>query len=89
VEPTPWVTQLLSLPVGLIFPLARGALWMTLTPIGRGPAPSLGECIGALLTIVPAHETLQLVMHPRTGDSIIGFWPSPLIFYTHYHNHLR
>jgi hypothetical protein len=87
-EATPWVMQVLSLPVGLALALALGALWMTVTPLGDGPAPSVGECFAALLAVVPAHEALHLVMHPRTGDSIIGFWPSRLLFYTHYHNRL-
>jgi hypothetical protein len=89
VEPTPWIMQLLSLPVGLTLALALGVLWMTLTPLGHSPAPSVGGCFGVLLAVVPAHEALHLVMHPRTGDSIIGFWPSRLLFYTHYHNQLR
>jgi hypothetical protein len=88
VEPTPWVMQALSLPVGLTLALVLAVLWMTLTPVGHGPAPSVGECCGALLAIVPAHEALHLVMHPRTGDSIVGVWPSRLLFYTHYHNQL-
>jgi hypothetical protein len=87
-EPTPWVMQLLSLPLGLGLSLALGVLWFTLTPLGRAPAPSLAELFGALLAIVPAHESLHLLMHPRTGDSIVGFWPSRLLFYTHYHNQL-
>jgi len=87
-EPTPWVMQLLSLPVGMSLALALGVLWLTLTPLGRAPAPSGGELLVALLAIVPAHEGLHLAMHPRTGDSIIGFWPSRLLFYTHYHNQL-
>lgn len=87
-EPTPWVMQVLSLPVGLALALALGVLWMTLTPLRHGPPPSLGECLGALIAIVPAHEAVHLVMHPRTGDSIVGLWPSRLLFYTHYHNQL-
>jgi hypothetical protein len=87
-EPTPWVMQLLSVPIGLAFALALGVLWMTITPLRHGPPPSVGECLGALIAIVPAHETLHLVMHPRTGDSIVGFWPSRLLFYTHYHGQL-
>ena len=87
-EPTPWVMQVLALPLGLVLAVALGVLWMALTPLGRGPAPSVGEIVAALLAVVPAHEALHLVMHPRTGDSIIGFWPSRLLFYTHYHNQL-
>jgi hypothetical protein len=88
VEPTPWVMQALSLPVGLALALVLGILWMTLTPLLHGPPPSAGTSVGAILVIVPVHEALHLLMHPRTGDSIIGFWPSRLLFYTHYHNQL-
>jgi putative zincin peptidase len=87
-EPRPWVMQALALPVGLALTLALAVLWFTLTPLGHAPAPSVGECFGALLAVVPVHESLHLVMHPRTGDSIIGFWPSRLLFYTHYHSQL-
>jgi hypothetical protein len=88
VEPTPWIMQALSLPVGLALAFAIAVLWMILTPLLQGPPPSLGTCVVALLAIVPAHESLHLVTHPRTGHSIIGFWPSRLLFYTHYHNQL-
>jgi len=83
-EPTPWVMQLLALPLGLGIAVALALLWMTLTPLGRGPAPSVAQLFGALLATVPAHEALHLAMHPRTGDSLVGFWPSRLLFYTHY-----
>jgi len=87
-EPTPWVMQLFALPVGLGVALVLAVLWMTLTPLARSPAPSAGQLFAALLATVPAHEALHLAMHPRTGDSIVGFWPSRLLFYTHYHNQL-
>lgn len=87
-EPTPWVMQVLALPVGLGFASVLAVLWMTLTPLGRAPAPSVGQLFGTLLATVPAHEALHVAMHPRTGDSIVGFWPSRLLFYTHYHNQL-
>jgi len=87
-EPTPWVMQLLALPIGLGLAVVLGVLWMILTPLGRGPAPSLAEIFGAVLAIVPAHEALHLMMHPRTGDSIVGVWPARFLFYTHYHNQI-
>lgn len=87
-EPGPWLMQTLALPCGLLLALVLGVLWMTLTPLLQGPPPSPAECLLALLAIVPAHEALHLVMHPRTGDSIVGFWPSRLLFYTHYHSAL-
>lgn len=88
-EPTPWVMQALALPLGVGVAMVLAVLWMTLTPLGRAPAPSVGEIVAALLAIVPAHEALHVAMHPRTGDSILGVWPSRLLFYTHYHNQLR
>lgn len=87
-EPTPWLMQLCAVPVGLALAVGLGVLWMVLTPLGRAPAPSVGTIAGALLAIVPVHEGLHLAVHPRTGDSIIGFWPARLLFYTHYHNQL-
>lgn len=87
-EPTPWVMQLLALPVGFGLTLALAVLWMAVTPVGRGPAPSTGTALAAVLVTIPVHEFLHLLLHPRTGDSIAGFWPSRLLFYTHYHNAL-
>jgi hypothetical protein len=87
-EPTPWGMQALALPLGVVLSAALGVIWLTLTPLGHAPAPSVGTLCGALLAIVPMHEALHLVMHPRSGDSIIGFWPSRLLFYTHYHKPL-
>jgi len=87
-EPTPWVMQALALPAGLGVAVALAVLWMTATPLASVPAPSVGRLFSALLATVPAHEVLHLAMHPRTGNSLIGFWPSRLLFYTHYHDQL-
>jgi hypothetical protein len=87
-EPTPWLMQVFALPLGLALALMLGVLWMTLTPLAQAPPPSVCTLFAALLAMVPAHEALHLVMHPRTGDSIVGFWPARLLFYTHYRNQL-
>src|SRR5713101_6269353 len=81
-EPTPWVMQLLALPLGIVLSIALAVLWLSLTPLGQAPPPSAAELFGALVAMVPAHEALHVAAHPRTGDSILGFWPSRLLFYT-------
>lgn len=86
-EPTPWAMQILSVPIGIAAMAVLLVLWMVLTPVGSEP-PSVAECVVALIAVVPAHEALHLLVHPRTGDSIVGFWPSRLLFYTLYQNRL-
>jgi hypothetical protein len=88
-EPSPWVMQLLALPFGAILSIALAVAWFSFTPLGQAPPPSAGELFGVLIAMVPAHEALHVAVHPRTGHSILGFWPSRLLFYTHYHAELR
>src|SRR5574341_792374 len=84
-EPTPWVMQLLAWPLGIVLSITLAVLWFALTPLAQAPPPSAAELFGGLILMVPAHEALHLASHPRTGDSILGFWPSRLLLYTHYH----
>ena len=86
-EPTPWVMQLLALPVGIVACVAVGVLWLLLTPLGNVPFDSPGTMLGACALIIPIHELIHAAVHPRAGgsdDSILGFWPSRLLFYAHY-----
>ena len=88
-EPSPWVMQVLALPVGIVLSIALTVLWFSLTPLGQAPPPSAWGLFGALVVMVPVHEALHIAVHPRTGHSILGFWPSRLLVYTHYHAELR
>jgi hypothetical protein len=86
-EPTPWVFQLLALPLGVAACVAVGALWFLLTPVRDLPFDSLGALLATFVVIVPVHELIHAAVHPRGGgsdDSILGFWPSRLLFYAHY-----
>ena len=86
-EPTPWVMQLLALPLGVAACVTVGAGWFFLTPLRALPFDSPGLLLGALLIIIPIHELIHAIVHPGSGgsaDSILGFWPSRLLFYAHY-----
>jgi len=86
-EPTPWVMQILALPVGIIAGVLVGALWYLLTPLRAVSSVSPGMMLGAFVVMVPIHELIHAAVHPHGGgsaDSILGFWPSRLLFYAHY-----
>ncbi len=86
-EPTPWVMQLLALPLGIAACVAVGAGWVFLTPVHEVPWDSPGLLLGAFLITIPIHELIHAIVHPGSGgsaDSILGFWPSRLLFYAHY-----
>ncbi len=86
-EPTPWVLQLLALPIGVVACVSIGWLWILLTPLHELPLDSPVMALGILVAIVPVHELIHAAVHPqlgRTNDSVLGFWPSRLMFYAHY-----
>lgn len=86
-EPTPWVMQLLAFPLGVAACVVVGAGWFFLTPLREMQLDSPGPLLGAVLIIIPVHEVIHAIVHPGSGgsaDSILGFWPSRLLFYAHY-----
>jgi hypothetical protein len=86
-EPTPWVMQLFALPLGIAVCVAVGALWFLLTPLRELSFNSPGTLLATFVMIIPIHELIHVAVHPRSGgsdDSILGFWPSRLLFYAHY-----
>ncbi len=90
-EPTPWVMQFLALPVGIVVCIAVGAGWLYLAPFRELPFDSPSLLLGAMLVMIPIHEVLHAIVHPgsgSSGDSILGFWPSRMLFYAHYSGEL-
>lgn len=91
-EPSPWLAQLLGLPVGIVAAGVIGLLWFTVTPLGRisgEPNPLL--LLASLCGVAIVHELLHAAVTPAAGLSsrtIIGFWPSRLAFYAHYDGEL-
>lgn len=90
-EPTPWAMQCFALPLGIIAGAIVGALWWFLTPLRNASVDSLAALLVALIALMPIHELVHAAVHPSSGmsdDSILGFWPSRLLFYAHYRGEL-
>jgi hypothetical protein len=86
-EPTPWVMQLMALPVAIIAGAILGILWAFLTPLRTASWPSFGVMIVTFFALIPIHELVHLGIHPCSGvteSSIVGFWPSKMLFFAHY-----
>ncbi|WP_035612345.1 DUF3267 domain-containing protein [Haloferula sp. BvORR071] len=92
-EPGPFGLQLMALPVGILCAALTLFAWAQL-----GAAPGMhfrgvglwGE-IGLVMLSFPilivVHELLHAAVHPGWGsapESVIGVWPSRMIFYAHY-----
>lgn len=86
-EPTPWVMQLLALPVGIVACIVVGFLWFFLIPLRDISLDSPGMVLIAFVAIIPIHELIHAAVHPHSGlsaNSILGLWPSRMLFYAHY-----
>jgi hypothetical protein len=92
-EPSPYLLQVIALPIGL---LASGSVaWCWAQLLGtRIEFSSLVALLGFLLLLLLAfplliavHELIHAAIHPQLGWSratIVGVWPSRLIFFAHY-----
>jgi hypothetical protein len=86
-EPGPILMQCFALPLGIVACGAVVGLWLLLTPVAKNPVASPILLALGILAIFPVHEMLHALVHPRWGmsrDSILGLWPSRLLFYAHY-----
>lgn len=89
-EPSPWLMQLYAFPLGLIAFGGIGALWFCTTNLKASVLDSPGFIVLGFLAFFPlivAHELIHALVHPQFGRSersILGFWPSRLLFYAHY-----
>jgi len=93
-EPNPWVMQLFAIPLGFAAFIAVGALWIYATPLTGvffESADFLGLALAPLVPLIVVHELIHALVHPQSGKSIrsiLGFWPSRLLFYAHYDGEL-
>ncbi len=85
--------QLFALPIAIILSLAVGYCWLHVLPPAsmdiNGAHPALIAFIPpfSLAVLVVVHELLHAIVHPRLGRTpatIIGLWPSRLLFFAHY-----
>jgi Putative zincin peptidase len=89
-EPNPLVMQLFAIPLGFVAFIAVGALWLYTTSLKGDPLKSIGSLTAAFASFIPliiVHELIHAAVHPQSGKSnrtILGFWPSRLLFYAHY-----
>jgi hypothetical protein len=89
-EPTPWLMQLLAVPVAVLSGVLIGALWFWLTPLKElSRAPLFGLWfLSAFVWLIPVHEAVHALVHPGRGLSdrtCIGLWLSRGLFYAHCH----
>ncbi|MCD6050494.1 MAG: hypothetical protein K0Q55_1897 [Verrucomicrobia bacterium] len=87
-EPSPWMFQLLALPIGIGTGLLFLFLWSRLTPLNDVASDgSIGLFLLNFAGIVVVHELLHALIHPGNGlhrASILGLWPAKILFYAHY-----
>lgn len=93
-EPGPLLMQLFALPLGLAAFVTIGLLWFGTTPLNgkhfESPA-FLNLGLIAFVPMVVLHELIHAAVHPQSGRSdrsILGFWPSRMLFYAHYDGEL-
>lgn len=93
-EPTPWLMQLFALPLGIVLFVFFVWAWANWTPLGGAEIRSIGFLVLGLASFAPLivfHELIHMWVHPeagRSGRSILGFWPSRLLFFAHYDGEL-
>lgn len=90
-EPNVWIAQLIGIPIGLLAALIVGLLWHVLTPMSNFRIELGVSTLIWIAGIVVVHELIHAVFHPGygiTSNTYLGFWPSKLLFYAHYHSKL-
>jgi Putative zincin peptidase len=91
-EPSPWLLQLIAFPIGVACAFIVGWLWFCLTPArGEAFAVSAGSFLLVFASVIIVHELIHAAVHPKAGttpQSILGFWPSRMLFYAHYDGQL-
>jgi len=90
-EPTPWLAQLIAFPIGVFVTALVVFLWIIVTPFPEAPTMSISGILLAFVGITVVHELIHAMVHPHMGrspKSILGCWPSRLVFYAHFDGEL-
>lgn len=83
-EPTPWMMQLIAVPIGIFVCAIFVLLWAA---IGVSPESNPGITILSVIGMIVIHELLHAAVHPGWGltqQTLIGFWPAKFLFFAHY-----
>jgi hypothetical protein len=99
-EPRPGTFTVIAGAVGLVVGAAFVALWFFTVPHGfefsiKIPAGTpwyvaswrLAQPLLAFALLIVIHELIHAAVHPgfgRSRDSVLGLWPTQLVFYAHY-----
>lgn len=89
-EFSPWAMQAAALSLGLAFTIFLATLWWAFTPLGELDL-SFSELFFLILGQIVVHELIHAFASPKCGRShntVVGFWPSKLLFYAHYSGEL-
>lgn len=85
-EPGPCLIQLLAVPLLFIILILLGSLLYLVWPPGPVTV-SVAVMVVFGLALFPIHELLHAIFFPEglgSPNTIIGFWPTRLLFYAHY-----
>jgi hypothetical protein len=89
-----WLVQLIVSPIAVVTGVMMVFFWKVLTPVQMFVVPRtttvflILACFAALIIV---HELVHTAVHPMKGSSpqsFLGFWPSKILFYTHYDGEL-
>lgn len=93
-EPGPWMIQLIAMPIAFVLAFFSFGLLYLVFPrelLFSQPISASMLCAPAWIwmffLLIPIHEFLHAVCQPGWGfstNSVIGFWPSKVLFYAHY-----
>jgi hypothetical protein len=91
-EPSLWLSQAIALPFGVAAAVGVVYLWLAMTPLQDvGWRWSPLYFLPLLAGLVVTHELLHAAAHPfagRSANSILGVWPSRILFYAYYDGEL-
>jgi hypothetical protein len=79
--------QMFALPIGGAVCAVVALFWLHATPVTKNPDINLAAILISLVLLLPIHELLHAVVHPKFGTSrhtFIGVWPSRLVCYAFY-----
>jgi len=92
-DTSPWMLQILSLPLSFVTCAIFAYLWFTYTPLTLEQvfAPSLWAFFLLIIGVIITHELLHAAAFPTNqepGCVVLGFWPSRFAFFAHFHGEM-
>lgn len=91
-EPSVWVMQLIATPIGVVTSAVLATLWFLIGNFEGAIVPAtISEFLVSFAAITLVHELIHAATHPGQGltsRSLLGVWPSKLLFYAHYDGEL-